>query len=62
MNNLINKIGLIAALLGVVVCVLAGVLRLLGSYHIAGIESQTVFMVGMAGMLISILIKQNFQN
>jgi len=62
MKNLINKTALLAAISGVLICVIAGVARLSGMYHVAGIESQTIFMVGMAGMLVSILIKQNYQN
>lgn len=50
------------ALLGILICLIAGLMRLGGSYHIAGIETLTLFTVGMGTMLTAILLKLHLQD
>jgi hypothetical protein len=45
------------AILGVVLCLVAGAVRLTGTYHLAGIETITLFVVGMGVMLVAVLFK-----
>lgn len=46
-----------AAVLGILACIVAGLARLAGSYHIAGYESMTLFTAGIGLMVFSILVK-----
>ena len=57
MNNYIELIGNIAAITGVVFCLVAGVLRLTGSYFVLGFETQTLFLVSIAIMVFACLVK-----
>ena len=45
------------AILGLILCVIAGAVRLTGAYHLAGIEAITLFIVGMGIMLAAVLLK-----
>jgi len=45
------------AVFGVFICIFAGVTRLAGVYHVAGIETITLFIVGMGAMLAAVLLK-----
>ena len=42
---------------GIIVCALAGVSRLLGIYHVLGFESVTLFIGGIALMVMACLVK-----
>lgn len=46
-----------AGLSGILVCVLAGVMRLIGSNTVQGYESITLFIAGIAAMVFACLIK-----
>lgn len=62
MDKFMGMVSKISAVIGVLVCILAGLIRIAGNYHVLGIEAQTIFIVGMSGMLLSILIKLHFKN
>ena len=47
----------IVAMIGVVVCGVSGLARLLGNYHLLGYDAITLFTGGMALMVFSALIK-----
>lgn len=47
----------IVAAIGVVICAVAGLSRLLGSYHVIGYEAMTLFIGGISLMVFSVLIK-----
>jgi hypothetical protein len=57
MKKLLDTVEIIIALAGVLVCVLAGLMRLVGVYQFNGLQSITIFIVGMGAMLIAILLK-----
>jgi hypothetical protein len=43
--------------LGVLLCVVAVLVRVAGIYHLAGFESVTLFNAGIAGMVLGCLLK-----
>lgn len=57
MLKLLGIIGDGAGILGVLICLVAGVARILGSYHVAGFEAITLFTGGIALMVLACLIK-----
>lgn len=57
MNKLLKLVGDLGAVVGVLVCIVAGVSRVSGSYHLAGFETVTLFIVGIAIMLTATLAK-----
>jgi hypothetical protein len=58
MNQLIRWIGDAAAVAGIVLCAVAGVFRLAGSYYaLGGIEVVTLFLLGVGLMVFACLSK-----
>ncbi len=57
MNKLLDIVGISAALVGVLICLVAGVVRLAGNYHILGYEAITLFIGGISIMTMACLIK-----
>ena len=57
MNNYIELVGNIAAVIGIVVCLVAGLVRLSGKYFVFGFETQTIFLVSIAIMVFACLAK-----
>jgi hypothetical protein len=57
MNTLLNWAGSLAALLGVVLCLGAGAMRLTGVYEAAGFELRTLFMIGTGLMVMGCVAK-----
>ncbi len=57
MEKLQNFAGNVAAVLGIALCLFAGVVRLAGTYEIIDFELRTLFTVGIAFMAIGILAK-----
>lgn len=51
MGKLLMMAGKASGLAGVLICLVAGVTRLAGSFDIAGIWVGTLLQVGMAGLL-----------
>ena len=51
MDPVLKLVGNTASALGLLVCLMAGLTRLLGSYHLLGFESGSWFMGGMALMI-----------
>jgi hypothetical protein len=56
-NNLLGILGNIVAAVGIGVCAVAGVARILGSYYVMGFEAITLFIGGTALMVFAALIK-----
>jgi type IV secretory pathway VirB2 component (pilin) len=56
-DKLIRLTGNAAALLGILICLLAGVARMAGNYHLLGYESMTLFTGGIALMVAACLAK-----
>ena len=57
MDKLWNPLGNIAALLGVLMCFVAGVSRLAGYFYILDYPAITVFIGGIGVMVMACLIK-----
>lgn len=47
----------VSAVLGVLICLVAGVVRIVASPYLAGFEALTLFIGGIAVMLFSALLK-----
>ena len=57
MKKLLEIMGNIAASLGIVACLLAGVARLAGNHYFLGYEAVTLFIGGIALMVMACLAK-----
>ena len=57
MNKVFKVAGDAVAVMGILVCVAAGVARLAGSYHILGFQAVTLFIAGIALMVMACLAK-----
>ena len=57
MNKYIGLIGNIAAVIGVAISLIAGLIRLSGNYHVFGFETQTLFLGSIAIMVFACLAK-----
>jgi len=57
MQQLLTLTGSIAAVLGILLCAIAGLARVTGLYYLAGYQSTTIFMVGTGVMVFACLVK-----
>ena len=57
MQQLLTLSGHIAAALGILLCAASGLARLSDSYHLAGYEATTLFMVGIGLMVFACVVK-----
>jgi len=57
MDKLFKLAGDLGAVAGILVCIVAGISRIGGNYHLAGFETVTLFIVGIAIMLTATLVK-----
>lgn len=57
MNELLEAAGNIAAVLGVVICLVAGAARLAGNFYVFDFEGNTLFMGGIGLMVFACLVK-----
>ena len=57
MNKLIEIVGNVVAVLGVLVCVAAGLARLGNSWYVAGFQIMVLFNVGVGLMVMGCLAK-----
>jgi hypothetical protein len=57
MQKILKSVADVAGIIGVLLCIFAGMARILGTFHIGGYESLTLFNIGMGGMIFSILLK-----
>jgi len=57
MDKLIDASGNAAAAVGIVICLVTGVVRLAGGYYLFGYESITLFTGGIALMVMGCLAK-----
>ena len=57
MNGLIQLTGHAASILGILVCLITGLTRLTGSYYVLGFEAQTLFIGGIALMVMACLAR-----
>ena len=57
MERVITIIGNLAALVGILLCLVSGVARVTGSYHVAGYAAMTLFQAGTGLMVLACLCK-----
>ena len=57
MDRLIELAGNGAAVVGIVVCAIAGAVRLSGSFYVMSYEGKTLFLAGIALMVMACLAK-----
>ncbi|MCC6202456.1 MAG: hypothetical protein IT494_05580 [Gammaproteobacteria bacterium] len=57
MTKQLDRCADLAGLLGILVCVLAGIARLFGSYALGGFETLTLFQIGIGMMVAACFIK-----
>ena len=57
MDKLISIVGDVAAVVGILLCVVSGTARLLGTYAIAGLGTMVLFTVGVGLMVFASLAK-----
>lgn len=55
--NLLKIASDVVAVLAILICLAAGLVRLSGSYYLAGYEVLTLFNAGMAVMIFACLLK-----
>ena len=61
MKKLIQTVGDIAAILGITICLVTGVMRLSGQAVVFGFEAITLFIGGVALMVMACLAKLQVQ-
>jgi hypothetical protein len=52
MDNLLVMLGRLAGIAGVVLCLVAGIARILGQFYLAGFSVSSLLQAGMGGLLI----------
>ena len=57
MNQLMRMAGRAAGGFGVLLCLVAGLARLSGSYYVVGLEATTVFLVGTGLMVFACMLR-----
>ena len=57
MRKLLGTVASVAGLVGALVCLLAGISRVTGGFHLGGFESMTVFIGGIGLMVFSVVLK-----
>ena len=57
MTKSIDIIGNIAAVLGIIICLVSGISRLMGNLHTLGLSSVTLFTLGIGLMVFACLVK-----
>ncbi|MFT4940442.1 MAG: hypothetical protein ACI88A_003497 [Paraglaciecola sp.] len=60
MENLVGKMGYGSAIIGFLLCAVAGVTRLSGNYHVLNFETLTVLQAGTALMVFACVIRLYF--
>ena len=56
-QNAMRNLGNAAAIIGILLCLVAGLARLTGLYYLAGFETMTLLNTGVAIMVFAILLK-----
>lgn len=55
--RVITRVGNISGVAGILVCLVSGLARLAGNYYIFGYEGETIFVTGIALMVLACLVK-----
>ena len=57
MNKIINNFGCLIGIMGLLLCLFAGVIRMMKHYYIFGFEVLTLLNVGIAMMVTACMVK-----
>lgn len=57
MNRLVEVVGNVVGVVGILVCLTAGLARLAGSWYVAGFQTMVLFQVGIGLMVTACLAK-----
>jgi len=57
MTTLLATTGTISGIVGILTCMIAGLTRISGSFHLLGYEANTLLMVGIAFIAMACFIK-----
>jgi hypothetical protein len=57
MQKILETAAIVTGLLGAIICLVAGIYRITGSFHLANFESMSLFVGGMGLMVFSALLK-----
>jgi hypothetical protein len=57
MASLLSNIGSLTGFLGILICLVAGVTRLTGSYYLAGYGLQSLLLAGIGLLLVGCFLK-----
>ncbi|MCB1702588.1 MAG: hypothetical protein H6985_18595 [Pseudomonadales bacterium] len=57
MNTLMNHLGTVAGLVGLLVCAVSGMARIAGGYYLANYEITSLFVAGTGLMVFACLLK-----
>lgn len=57
MDKVMNISGNFTAIVGVLICLIAGMARLAGQYHLGGFETVSLFIGGTSIMVMACLLK-----
>ena len=57
MKQLFGTLGNVAAIFGILLCLVAGIWRVLGNYYMMGFQIVTLFSVGVSFLVVAILFK-----
>lgn len=57
MDRVLRIVGNVLAVLGVLICLLSGLARLAGGYHLLGFETMTLYIGGIGIMVMACLAK-----
>ncbi|WP_428607255.1 hypothetical protein [Sedimenticola sp.] len=57
MNALLEKAGTAAGIVGILICLIAGLVRLSGSYYLSGYGVQSIMMAGIGLIIVACFLK-----
>ena len=57
MERLVQLAGNVSAIIGLLMCLTAGAVRLLGDFHLSGYSAMTIFQAGTGLMVLGCLAK-----
>ncbi|AKH19728.1 hypothetical protein [Sedimenticola thiotaurini] len=57
MNALLTTLGSLAGTVGILICLIAGVTRLSGSYYLFGYSAQSLLMIGAVAIIVACYLK-----
>lgn len=57
MDRVISVVGNVAAVIGLLMCLVSGAVRLMGDFHLSGYSAMTIYLTGTGFMVLACLAK-----